>query len=81
MDQLPIEEQDPSILNKKLIDQILKLKMLINDNRKALEGDNLEDEEQLLLGEDDREEFEKQEKEKRDREKKVKEVEEKLAKE
>lgn len=55
--------------------------MLINDNRKALEGDNLEDEEQLLLGEDDKEEFEKQEKEKRDREKKVKEVEEKLAKE
>lgn len=37
------EEFDAELANKKLIDQILRLKLLINENRRALEGDNLDD--------------------------------------
>ena len=54
----------------------MKLKLLINENKRALEGGNL-DADDL---ENQKEELERQEKERIEREKKIKEEQEKLAK-
>ncbi len=44
LEHLPTGEEDAAIANQKLIDQIMKLKLLINENRRALEGnDNFDD--------------------------------------
>jgi len=46
------EEVDSTIANARLIDQIMKLKLLINENRRALEGDD-DDLEKADIGSDE----------------------------
>lgn len=45
-------ENDQNIANAKLIDQILKLKLLINEQRRALEGADLDDDSGVMQKED-----------------------------
>jgi hypothetical protein len=49
-------EEDPTVANAKLIDQILKLKLLINENRRALEG---ADDDAMAEAADEKEELER----------------------
>lgn len=77
LESLPDGELDPNVANQKLIDQIMKLKLLINENRRALEGDQNDDDDL----EQQKEELERKEKERIEVEKKIKEEQEKIAKE
>ena len=77
LDALPTQERDPDILNKRLIDQILRLKLLIHDNRKALDADqqsDSSDEEEGGL-------FEDKERDRREKERRLKEEADRLERE
>lgn len=43
LESLPEGEEDPTLANARLIDMIMKLKLLINENRRSLEGGDDED--------------------------------------
>jgi hypothetical protein len=70
-------EEDPELANQRLLDQILKLKMIINENRRVLEGE--EDDHDHNNSQLEKEEMERQERERRENERKIKEEQERIA--
>jgi hypothetical protein len=58
-----------------LLDQIIKIKMIIKENRRALEGEELDE----VTAEKEKEELERVERERRDLDKKLKEQQDRLS--
>ena len=58
-----------------MLDQIIKIKMIIKENRRALEGEELDE----VTAEKEKEELERVERERRDLDKKLKEQQDRLS--
>lgn len=67
---------DNKIAEQRLLDQIIKIKMIIKENRRALEGEEVDE----ATAEREKEELERKERERRELDKKLKEQQDKFQK-
>ena len=68
------EPEDSKLADQRLLDQIIKIKLIIKENRRALEGEEVDE----VAAEKEKEEIEKQERERREIDKKLKEQQDKI---